>query len=235
MARWWRNYGIAGHRDTCFEELTFIGLILGHNPDRNRLQALKSCGGFKVGTLLATVQCCRAFRAVAPKIDPLRKRRGATEAPRSCHSLDQPREPRSCHIDRRSRPGRPGTIIPALLTAFGVFLATRILVATLPVLTFAFHSVAGWLTPLVLLLLCCCGLHLFGDGNNFEYRETLTRPHGEHVLRCLLQEDTTAGRHWRPNSLCTTEWPRNPVKSFLLSPYRPDRYQTLAAARPKWR
>jgi hypothetical protein len=124
---------VARHSNTRFEQVAFVGFILQRNPDRNGLQALKARGRFEVGALLAAVQSGSAFRAVAAEIGSAGKLRGAVIAPGRGNGLNQPREPRTGHIDGWARPRLPGPIIAVSLgfeiRALGVHIAPLFVLA----------------------------------------------------------------------------------------------------------
>jgi len=108
---------------------------------------LESRGWLEIGALLAAMQGCAALRARATEVRAGRKRRGAIEATRRRDRLDEPRQSRAGHIDRRPGSLRPGAFLTPPAFMSWMMFAAGILVAALVVLTFAVHMVLAGLTP----------------------------------------------------------------------------------------
>jgi hypothetical protein len=128
---------IPGNRYPRAEQLALVDLILNRDPRRNRLQALKPCGGLKVGALFAAMERRGALRAIPLEIRPGRQRRRAVVAAGCRHALHQPRQARPRRVLQSPwtlrRPGPVISILPARL-------AVSILVPVLPVLAIIIHN-----------------------------------------------------------------------------------------------
>jgi hypothetical protein len=128
---WRRSMPIAGNCNPRAEEFAAVHLILHRYAGRNRLQALKPGGRFKVRALLATVQCGIALWAVSLKICRCGKHRRTVVATRRSDTLHQSRQARTGWILQCPRTlRRLGSIIPIWAARFAV----RVLVPVLPVL-----------------------------------------------------------------------------------------------------
>ena len=91
------------------------------------------------------LQQCRAVWHLghsAGKSEPAVKRGGAIEAARGCYSLHQTRQARTGDIERRTRAGRAGAFVAAVIIVSGE-VAVRFLIAALLVLAISVH-VADW-------------------------------------------------------------------------------------------
>jgi len=110
-------------------------LILARDSHRNRLQALKARGRFKVRALLAAMQSRSAFGTFAFPIRIRRKRGRAIKTPRSHDALEQAGKAGAGNVQRRPWAGRPGPVGKPMVPG----LAIGVLVAPLSILTVVVH------------------------------------------------------------------------------------------------
>ena len=130
---------IARHGDAQLEQLAFVGLVFHRDPHRNRLQALEPRRRLEMRALLAAMQRRAALGTVPSEIDVARKRGGTVKATRRRYALYHPRQARPGNVNRRAWTLRAWTLFAALPAVSGI-IAAGVLIAALPVLTFAFYK-----------------------------------------------------------------------------------------------
>ena len=130
---------IARYRYARIEEFALIRRIFGRDSRGDRFQTLEARRRLEMRALLAAMQSRSALRTIRPPIQIRRERGGAVITARGRYRLHHPRQTRTGYIDGWTWTlGTRALLAPG--SASGKF-AAGVLIAALPVLSFAFHTI----------------------------------------------------------------------------------------------